>query len=74
MTAREAEQARRTKTRLRIIQHYEQVSHNVSLTCRFFGISRSKFYFWMTRYRKLGAPGRREDRRGPRVSPHRIPP
>src|SRR5947208_5406907 len=74
MTAREAEQIRRTKARLRIIQHYQQVTRNVSLTCRFFGISRSKFYFWMTRYRKLGAPGLREYRRGPRVSPHRIPP
>jgi hypothetical protein len=72
MTAREAEQIRRTKARLRIIQHYEQ--RNVSLTCRFFGISRSKFYFWMTRYRKLGGPGLREYRRGPRISPHRIPP
>ena len=74
MTAREAEQIRRTKARLRIIQHYQQVTRNVSLTCRFFGISRSKFYFWMTRYRRLGAPGLREYRRGPRVSPHRVPP
>src|SRR5207249_11124941 len=64
MTAREAEQIRRTKARLRIIQHYQQVTRNVSLTCRFFGISRSKFYFWMTRYRRLGAPGLREYRRG----------
>ena len=28
----------------------------------------------MTRYRRLGAPGLREYRRGPRVSPHRVPP
>src|SRR5215472_12020443 len=74
MTAMEAEQIRRTKARLRIIQHYQEVTRNVSLTCRFFGISRSKFYFWMTRYRRLGAPGLREYRRGPRVSPHRVPP
>jgi len=74
LTAREAEQIRRTKARLRIIQHYQQVTRNVSLTCRFFSISRSKFYFWMTRYRRLGAPGLREYRRGPRVSPHRVPP
>jgi len=25
------------------IQHYQRVTRNVSLTCRFFGISRSKF-------------------------------
>jgi transposase InsO family protein len=74
MTARETDHIRRTKARFRIIRHYEQVTHNVSLTCRFFGISRSKFYFWMTRYRKLGAQGLREYRRGPRVSPQRIPP
>ena len=43
MTAREAEQIRRTKARLRLIQHYQQATHNVSLTCRFLGISRSKF-------------------------------
>jgi IS30 family transposase len=74
MTAREAEQIRRTKARLRIIQYYQQVTRNASLTCRFFGISRRKFYFWMTRYRRLGAPGLREYRRGPRVSPHRVSP
>jgi len=74
MTAREAEQIRRTKARLRIIQYYQQVTRNASLTCRFFGISRRKFYFWMTRYRRLGAPDLREYRRGPRVSPHRVSP
>jgi len=36
--ARESEQARAAKARLRV-QHYEQVTHNASLTCRFFGIS-----------------------------------
>ncbi len=33
---REKEQLRRAKTRLRRIQHYEQVTRNVSQTCRFF--------------------------------------
>ena len=65
MTAREAAQEiRRTKVRLRTLQHYKQVTRDVSLTRRFFGISRSKFYFWMTRYRKLGAPDLRANRRG----------
>jgi hypothetical protein len=36
----EAEQIRRTKARLRVIQYYQQVTRNASLTCRFFGISR----------------------------------
>ena len=57
MTAREAEQIRRTKARLRIIQHYQQVTHNVSLTCRFFGISRSKFSFWDDPVPKARCPG-----------------
>src|SRR5262245_24574610 len=72
--ARESEQARAAKARLRIIQHYEQVTHNASLTCRFFGISRSKFYFWYSRYRKHGPGGLRELKRGPRLSPYRIAP
>jgi hypothetical protein len=42
---REKEQLRRAKIRLRRIQHYEQVTKNVSQTCRFFGISRGQFYF-----------------------------
>ena len=35
---REKDQFRRAKIRLRRIQHYEQVTKNVSQTCRFFGI------------------------------------
>ena len=30
----ELEQPRKAKSRLRMIQHYEQVRHNVSQTCR----------------------------------------
>ncbi len=37
--AKELEQGRKAKARLRMIQHYEQVTYNVSRTCRFFGIS-----------------------------------
>ncbi len=39
--ARESEQARKAKARLRTIQHYEQVTRNVSRTCRFFGCKRA---------------------------------
>ena len=51
---REKEQLRRAKIRLRRIQHYEQVTRNVSQTYRFFGISRGQFYFWLRRYRQVG--------------------
>ena len=45
------------QSQLRIIQHHEEVTHNASPTCRFFGISRSKFCFRMTGYRKVGVDG-----------------
>ena len=54
---REQEQLRRAQVRLRRIQHYEQITHNVSRTCRFFGISRDQFYFWLRRYRARGVEG-----------------
>lgn len=72
--ARELEQTRRAKARLRMIQHYEQVTRNVSQTCRFFGISRNQFYCWVRRYRKAGLAGLRDRSRRPHRSPHRIPP
>jgi len=37
---------------LRVLHHCEQVTRNVSQTCRFFGISRSLFYIWRDRYRQ----------------------
>jgi transposase-like protein len=64
--AAEAEQLRRAMARLRTIKHYEEVTKNVSLTCRFFGISRSKFYFWRGRCQQYGLAGLREYRRGPK--------
>jgi len=45
----ELEQTRKARARLRMIQHYEQVTHNVRQTCRFFGISRTQFYTAMIR-------------------------
>ena len=43
--------------RLRMIQHYEQVTRNVSKTCRFFWLSRNQPYVWLRRYRELGLAG-----------------
>jgi len=36
--AKAREQDRKARARLRVIHHYEQVTRNVSQTCRFFGI------------------------------------
>jgi transposase-like protein len=55
---------RRAKIRQRRIQHYEQVTRNVSQTCRFFGISRGQFYFWLRWYRQVGFPGLRAQKCG----------
>lgn len=42
--------SRQAKYRLKIIEHYLQKTRNVSLTCRHFGITRSYFYKWHSRY------------------------
>ncbi len=72
--AKEREQQRRALARSRVIRHYEQVTRNVSRTCRFFGISRSIFYHWLHRYREAGLAGLRDGPRGPRHHPFTTPP
>jgi len=72
--AKELEQQRRAKARLRVIHHYEQVTRNVSRTCRFFGVSRTIFYRWLARYRQAGVAGLRDRQRGPRHHPYTTPP
>lgn len=42
--------SRQARHRLKIIEHYLHTSHNVSFTCRHYGIARSYFYKWFTRY------------------------
>lgn len=67
--ATEQEKLRQAKARLRRIQHYEQVTHNVSQTCRFFGVSRRQFYTWLHRYREQGLEGLKNLKSGSR-RPH----
>jgi hypothetical protein len=42
---------------LRVLQQFEQVTHNVSRTCRFLGVSRTLRYEWRRRYQRDGLPG-----------------
>ena len=42
--------SRSAKFRLRVIEHYLNKTRNVSLTCRHFGVARSYFYKWYSRY------------------------
>jgi transposase InsO family protein len=73
-TATDYGHRRRALARLRMIQHYEEVTRNVSKTCRFFGISRGQFYRWLRRFQQEGAPGLQDRPRRPRTCPHRTPP
>jgi transposase-like protein len=58
-------QDRKVKSRLRMLQHAQRVSGNVSQTCRFFGVSRALFYTWKKRYEKSGLAGLRDLPRRP---------
>jgi transposase-like protein len=40
--------------RLAIIRRAREVSGNVALTCRYYGISRQVFYSWLRRYQAEG--------------------
>jgi transposase InsO family protein len=60
---------RNQRKRLAVILHYEEVTHNVSKTCRYYGLSRMAFYRWLRRYRELGLEGLKERSRRPHHSP-----
>jgi transposase len=66
----EQELTRRAKRRLAILRHAEEITGNVALTCRYYGISRQVFYQWRQRYDAHGLDGLRDRARGPRVSPN----
>jgi transposase-like protein len=66
-------QARKVKARLRMLQHAQRVSGNVSQTCRFFGVSRALFYIWKKRYEENGLTGLRDQPRRPHHIRYRIP-
>jgi transposase-like protein len=65
----EREQQRKIRHRLAILRHAEEVTGDVSATCRYYGISRPTFYKWLHRFEELGEEGL-----GDRSSaPHRCP-
>ena len=66
----ENEQKRLVKHRLAILRHVEEVTGNVSQTCRYYGISRPTFYKWLRRYEEKGLDGLRDRSRRPRYSPN----
>ena len=66
----ERELSRVAARRLAIIRHVEEVTGNVALTCRYYGISRTLFYTWRRRYEELGVEGLRPRSRRPHTSPN----
>jgi transposase-like protein len=48
---------RQVRRRLAVLRHVEEVTGNVALTCRYFGISRQLYYVWLRRYRDEGVDG-----------------
>lgn len=59
---------KQTQHRFKIIQHANE-SRNISLTCRYFGISRVYFYKWYKRYLKYGEHGLINCSKRPKNSP-----
>lgn len=62
------------KARLRMLQHAQRLSGNVSQTCSFFGVSRSLYYIWKKRLEQKGLAGLRDLKRRPCHIRYRIPP
>lgn len=48
---------RQVRRRLAILLHAEEVTGNVAMTCRYYGITRQSFYVWKRRYDEVGEEG-----------------
>ncbi|EGG48190.1 Helix-turn-helix domain-containing protein [Streptomyces griseoaurantiacus] len=58
---------REAKRRLAVIRHVEEVTGNVAMSCRYFGISRQAYYTWYRRYQAEGVDGLRTRSKAPRL-------
>jgi len=65
----EKELAKTASRRLAIIRHAQEVSGNVALTCRYYGVTRQSYYLWLRRYEQLGVSGLRDRSSRPHLSP-----
>jgi transposase len=61
---------RQVRRRLAVLCQVEEVTGNVAMTCRYFGISRQTYYDWLRRYESEGVDGLRDRSRRPRSSPN----
>ena len=60
------ELSKTARQRLKWFDYYNSHDHNVSLTCRHFGIARKTFYYWQPRYEAEGTAGLEERSRKPK--------
>lgn len=65
----ERERDRHAAHRLAIIRHAQELTGNVSRTCRYYGISRQVYYKWLRRYEEGGLEALRDRSSRPHVSP-----
>lgn len=65
----EKEITRLQKWRLGVLLHVEEVTHNATRTCRYYGIGRTAYYEWLKRYQEEGEEGLRDKSRRPHHSP-----
>lgn len=65
----ERERDRHAAHRLAIIRHAQELTGNVSKTCRYYGISRQVYYKWLRRYEEGGLDALRDRSSKPHVSP-----
>lgn len=61
---------REVRRRLAVLRHAEEVSGNVAMTCRYYGISLPTYYKWLRRYEADGVDGLRDRSKRPRTSPN----
>ncbi len=66
----ERERNKNAARRLAILRHAEEVTGNVALTCRYYGITRQAFYLWRRRYEAGGLEALRDRSKRPRSCPH----
>lgn len=64
------QQDRVAQRRLAILRHAEEITSNVSQTCRYYRISRPRFYIWLRRYQDEGIAGLRDRSSRPHHSPN----
>jgi transposase InsO family protein len=63
-------QDRQVRHRLAVLRHAEEVTGNVSQTCRYYGISRQCYYTWLRRFEAEGPEGLRDRSHRPHHSPN----